>query len=115
MSNSVEMQQAPYVAPTTEYDVAVVGAGPYGLATAAHLSEQGLNVIVFGKPMQLWREHMPEGMLLRSYWWATNISDPNKQYGVERFCQVAGQPERVIDPMARETVIDYGLWFYQQA
>ena len=113
MSKSLEMQQTPYVAPTTQYDIAVIGAGPYGLATAAHLSAQGLNVIVFGKPMQLWREHMPDGMLLRSYWWATNISDPKKQYGLERFCQVSGQP--VMDPMARETIIDYGLWFYQQA
>jgi cation diffusion facilitator CzcD-associated flavoprotein CzcO len=65
--------------------------------------------------MQLWREHMPQGMLLRSYWWATNISDPQKQYGLEQFCQVTGQPERLLDPAARETVIDYGLWFYQQA
>jgi len=52
-------------------------------------------------------------MLLRSYWWATTISDPNKQYGLEQFCEVTGQ--HPIDPMARETVIDYGLWFYQQA
>ncbi len=79
MSKSIEMRQTPYVVPTAEYDVAIVGAGPYGLATAAHLSQQGLGVIVFGKPMQLWREHMPLGMLLRSYWWATNISDPKKQ------------------------------------
>jgi cation diffusion facilitator CzcD-associated flavoprotein CzcO len=113
MSQSIETQSKSYFAPTTQYDVAIVGAGPYGLATAAHLSAQGLNVIVFGKPMQLWREHMPEGMLLRSYWWATNISDPHKHYGLEQFCEVTGQ--RPLDPMARETVIDYGLWFYQQA
>jgi thioredoxin reductase len=115
MSQSIEMQQTPSIAPTTEYDVAVVGAGPYGLATAAHLSAQGLGVIVFGKPMHLWREHMPQGMLLRSYWWATNISDPKKQYGLEQFCQLTGQTERIVDPAARETIIDYGLWFYQQA
>ena len=65
MIKSIEMKQQSDVALTTQYDVAVVGAGPYGLATAAHLSAQGLNVIVLGKPMQLWREHMPEGMLLR--------------------------------------------------
>ena len=113
MSQSIEMQKKKYIAPTTQYDVVVVGAGPYGLATAAHLSAQGRNVIVFGKPMHLWREHMPQGMLLRSFWWATNISDPQKQYGLERFCQLTQQP--VLDPMTRETIIDYGLWFYQQA
>ncbi len=113
MIQSIEIQQKKYIAPTTQYDVVVVGAGPYGLATAAHLSAQGRNVIVFGKPMHLWREHMPQGMLLRSFWWATNISDPQKHYGLERFCQLTNQP--VLDPMTRETIIDYGLWFYQQA
>ena len=115
MSKSLEMQQTPYMVPTTQYDVAIVGAGPYGLATAAHLSKRGLNVIVLGKPMQLWREHMPQGMLLRSFWWATNISDPQKQYRLEQFGQATSQPERVTDPATRETIIDYGLWFYQQA
>jgi hypothetical protein len=41
MSKSIEMQQKPYFVPTAEYDVAIVGAGPYGLARAAHLSGQG--------------------------------------------------------------------------
>jgi thioredoxin reductase len=99
----------------SQYDVAIVGAGPYGLASAAHLSEKGLNVIVFGRPMQLWREQMPSGMLLRSYWWATNISDPKKRYGLEQFARATDQPERIIDPATRETIIDYGLWFFKHA
>ena len=115
MSQSIEMQQKNYNTPITQYDAVIVGAGPYGLATAAHLSAQGLNVISFGKPMQLWREHMPKGMLLRSFWWATNISDPKKLYGLEQFAQATDQPERVTDPAACETIVDYGLWFYQQA
>jgi len=53
---------------TSQRDVVVVGAGPYGLSTTAHLRERGLKVAIFGKPLKLWREHMPEGMLLRSYW-----------------------------------------------
>jgi thioredoxin reductase len=94
---------------TTNHDVVVVGAGPYGLATAAHMLEQGLDVAVFGKPLKLWRENMPKGMLLRSYWWATNISDPHKQYGFDRYFQETDQ--QALDPLSAETVIDYGLWF----
>lgn len=115
MKQAIEKQQKSYFTPITQYDVVIVGAGPYGLAAATHLSHQGLNTIVFGKPMQLWRERMPQGMLLRSYWWATNISDPKKQYGLEQFCQVTGQSELITDPATRETLIDYGLWFYRQA
>ena len=65
VSNLQERQNAHS---TTQYDVVVVGAGPYGLSTATHLRGKGLNVAIFGKPMKLWREHMPEGMFLRSHW-----------------------------------------------
>lgn len=48
-------------------DVAVVGAGPYGLSAAAHLVKvQGLEVKLFGEPMSFWERHMPDRMLLRS-------------------------------------------------
>ena len=67
------------------YDAVVVGAGPYGLSTAAHLRGRGLKTAVFGKPLELWRNHMPRGMRLRSHWWATNLTDPRNAYGFERF------------------------------
>jgi hypothetical protein len=51
---------------TAEYDVVVVGAGPYGLSVAAHLLQRRLKAAVFGKPMSFWQEHMPRGMYLRS-------------------------------------------------
>jgi 2-polyprenyl-6-methoxyphenol hydroxylase-like FAD-dependent oxidoreductase len=36
-------------------DVAIVGAGPYGLSAAAHLkAADGLDVRVFGEPMSFW-------------------------------------------------------------
>ena len=58
-------------------DVVILGAGPYGLAAGAHLRNiQGLDVRVFGEPMEFWKAHMPEGMLLRSPWAASHISDP---------------------------------------
>jgi thioredoxin reductase len=97
---------------TAYYDAVVVGAGPYGLATAAHLSERGLDSAIFGRPLNLWREHMPGGMLLRSYWWATSISDPHKRYAMEQFFRETGQ--RPIDPLPAATFIEYGLWYQKQ-
>jgi pyruvate/2-oxoglutarate dehydrogenase complex dihydrolipoamide dehydrogenase (E3) component len=109
MSKSINIPVLQQHVSTANYDVVVVGAGPYGLSTAAHLLGYGLEVAVFGKPLELWREHMPSGMLLRSYWWATNLSDPNRQYGLDQYFQEIGQ--QAIDPLPVETVIDYGLWF----
>ncbi len=109
MMLATDVQHSRRSTATASYDVVVVGAGPYGLSTAAHLRARGLHVAVFGKPMSLWREHMPAGMLLRSYWWATSLSDPSKRYSIGRYLLEIGQPPR--DPLGAETIIDYGLWF----
>jgi thioredoxin reductase len=95
------------------YDVIIVGAGPYGLSAAAHLRAQGLNIAIFGKPMSFWREHMPQGMRMRSYWWATNLSDPEKRYDLNQYAKVEGAFEQ--DPFWLDTVINYGLWFQKHA
>jgi len=42
------------------------GAGPYGLSTAAFALEHAVETLTVGHPMSFWREHMPEGMFLRS-------------------------------------------------
>ena len=107
------VQQPEVVRPAAQYDVVVVGAGPYGLSTAAHLLGKGFNVAVFGKPLKLWREHMPKGMFLRSHWWATNLSDPQKKYGFEQFFQVSEYNKCY--PVPIEAFIDYAMWFQEQA
>jgi hypothetical protein len=56
-----------------ECDVAIIGAGPYGLAARAALRDSNLSVMIFGQPMSFWRGHMPSGMLLRSPWVATHV------------------------------------------
>ena len=100
--------------PVAHYDAVVVGAGPYGLSTAAHLLGRGLSVAVFGKPLELWRGHMPNGMLLRSHWWATNLSDPHGQYGFERFFRESKVYDKCY-PIPRDAFIEYGLWFQEHA
>ena len=97
---------------TAFYDAVGGGAGPYGLSIAAHLKGQGLKVACFGKPIQFWREQMPGGMYLRSFWWATSLSDPEHTYGIEKYLYLQGiQPT---DPLPIRIFINYGIWFQQQ-
>jgi cation diffusion facilitator CzcD-associated flavoprotein CzcO len=95
------------------HDVAVIGAGPYGLSTAAHLRGCGLQVAVFGKPLEMWREHMPRGMRLRSHWWATNLSAPDGEHAFDRFFGESGRDRSY--PLPIDTFIEYGLWFQRRA
>ena len=95
------------------FDVVVVGAGPYGLSTAAHLLGRGLRVAVFGRTLEMWRDRMPKGMLLRSHWWATNLSDPRRDHGFEQFARDSGHERDY--PLPLQTFVDYGLWFQRRA
>jgi cation diffusion facilitator CzcD-associated flavoprotein CzcO len=95
-------------------DVVILGAGPYGLAVGAHLRNiKGLDVRVFGEPMDFWKSHMPEGMFLRSPWAASHISDPNSSLTLDSFCAATG--ESISKPIPLDRFVDYGLWFQSQA
>jgi cation diffusion facilitator CzcD-associated flavoprotein CzcO len=95
------------------YDIAVIGAGPHGLATAAHLRGAGMDVRVFGEVMGFWRRNMPVGMVLRSERPGSHIPDPNHALTLERFEAKLG---RVFPPrMALDDFVAYGTWFQQQA
>jgi len=94
-------------------EVAVIGAGPYGLSLAAHLNSAGIDTRVLGRPMSFWREHMPAGMKLRSPWIATHIADPEKKFSLDAFAdQVALAPQ---DQLPLERFVQYGDWFARQA
>lgn len=113
MSKSMDATVFTQSVPTAHYDVVVLGAGPYGLSVAAHLLGQGLNVAIFGKTMELWHTIVPKGMLLRSYWWATDLSDPQKQFDLAHYFSAHNlQP---FDPVPGEMIADYGHWFQQHA
>ena len=93
-------------------EVAIVGAGPYGLSLGAHLRKAGVSVRQFGLPMQLWRDFMPEGMYLKSQGFASNLSDPDHTHTLEAFCKATGRPYRDYGlPVALDTFVAYGQWF----
>jgi thioredoxin reductase len=96
-------------------DVAVVGAGPYGLSVTAHLRSLGLSVRTFGKPMNLWQSAMPSGMFLKSQPFASNLSDPAHAYTLEAFSRESGIPYVSYGvPVALETFVAYGNWFQRK-
>ncbi|MET7681280.1 FAD-dependent oxidoreductase [Streptomyces sp. NPDC005423] len=96
--------------------VAVIGAGPFGLSTAAHLRARGLPVRVFGEPMISWRDHMPAGMLLKSTPAASSFDAPQPGHTLADYCTAAGIPRLVTDEdiIPVETFIGYGEWFQQK-
>jgi FAD-dependent urate hydroxylase len=98
---------------TYSSDAIVVGAGPYGLAAAAHLGAAGANIRVFGSPMSFWTEQMPKGMLLRSPWGASHISDPTRSLTLDAYERTKDGP--LSRPVPLGDFVAYGHWFRQQA
>lgn len=97
----------------TDCDVAIVGAGPYGLGAAARLKNAGVSsTMVFGKPMSFWDE-MPVGMLLRSRWEASQIGYPEGDLSLDVFKQETGREFGT--PVPLSDFVDYGRWFQEKA
>jgi thioredoxin reductase len=93
-------------------DVAVIGAGPYGLALAAHLRAEGVDYRHFGIPMRLWKGTMPKGMFLKSQGFASNISDPDGTHTLEAFCKATSHPYASYGlPVSLDNFVNYGQWF----
>ncbi|WP_042439442.1 NAD(P)-binding domain-containing protein [Streptacidiphilus albus] len=95
--------------------VTVVGAGPYGLAAAAHLRVRGVPFRVFGDPMESWRERMPAGMYLKSTPSASSIADPWGTGTLARFRAAEGrEPGGDLHPVPLDEFVRYGSWFQQR-
>lgn len=97
----------------TDVETAIVGAGPYGLAIAAHLCEAGGEAQVFGAPVEFWRTKTPLGMLLRSPLVASSIGDPAGKHSLQEYARDTGVT--LSAPLPVETFVDYGLWFQRRA
>jgi pyruvate/2-oxoglutarate dehydrogenase complex dihydrolipoamide dehydrogenase (E3) component len=95
--------------PSTDNPVVVIGAGPHGLAAVAHLRDAGVPTVAFGEPLSFWKDTMPNGMLLRSATWATNISSPRDELSLSRWSREHARELPRDLPLA--WFIEYGTWF----
>lgn len=93
-------------------DVAIIGAGPYGLSIAAHLRPENLDFRIFGSPMHTWSRQMPRGMRLKSEGFASSLYEPNAQFTLDAYCRKNNLPYADVGiPVALETFVAYGLEF----
>jgi thioredoxin reductase len=100
---------------TGKVDVAIIGAGPYGLSIAAHLRARNVAFRIFGTPMSSWRNHMAAGTLLKSFGFASSLYDPGDTFTLEHFCQERGLTySDIVDPVSLETFIAYGMEFQRR-
>jgi thioredoxin reductase len=98
---------------STMHDVAVIGAGPYGLASAAHMRARGLDVYALGRPMELWERQMPAGMFLRSSWEASTISDPDGALTLDAYEEIHAL--HLDRPIPLADYLRYARWYQRQA
>ncbi len=96
-------------------EIAIIGAGPYGLSIAAHLTARNIPHRIFGKAMETWSTQMPKGMLLKSDGFATSLYDPGRMFTFESYCRERniayadlGVPPRL------EDFVDYGREFQRR-
>jgi FAD-dependent urate hydroxylase len=94
------------------HQVAIIGAGPYGLAAAAHLRAADVQTCVFGQTMEFWENQMPAGMLLRSARCASHIADPQRNLTLDRY--EATQQAVLSTPISLRDFVEYGRWFQQR-
>jgi thioredoxin reductase len=96
-------------------DVAVIGAGPYGLSLAAHLASRGIDYRIFGKPLSTWSQHMPKNMVLKSDGFASNLSAPSADSTMKAWCARKGveYADQAL-PIPLDTFLDYANTFRQR-
>jgi Pyridine nucleotide-disulphide oxidoreductase len=100
---------------STSTDVAVIGAGPYGLSIAAFLRAADVPFRIFGEPMLNWRSKMPQGMHLKSDGFASSLFDPEGRFTLRRYCAEHGIEYRDLGlPIALQTFWSYGMAFQKQ-
>jgi thioredoxin reductase len=103
------------VRPRTLTEIAIIGAGPYGLSIAAHLAAKRIPFRIFGRPMSAWSTQMPQGMHLKSEGFASCLSHPDGRLTLRDFCAEQGIPYQETGlPVKLETFVSYGLAFQRR-
>jgi thioredoxin reductase len=101
--------------PGEAIDVAIIGAGPYGLSIAAHLSSRKVAFRIFGTPMSSWRNHMAAGTFLKSFGFASCLYDPDSAFTFAHYCHERGiHYDDVVTPVAIENFTAYGMEFQRR-
>lgn len=97
---------------SSDCNVTVIGAGPYGLSSAAYLRAASIETRVFGEPMAFWQNQMPAGMCLRSSWDASHIADPKQKLTLDAYCRQNGN--HMPKPIPLNRFVGYGQWYQRQ-
>jgi cation diffusion facilitator CzcD-associated flavoprotein CzcO len=96
-------------------DCLIIGAGPYGLSLAAHLSALGLDFRIAGTPMGAWVSTMPDGMCLKSEGFASSLFEPSGKFTLGTFCAAEGIPYADTGvPVKKDTFVAYGQAFQRR-
>jgi hypothetical protein len=94
---------------------AIIGAGPYGISVAAHLTARGVAYRLFGPPLERWRTQMPRRMFLKSEGCASSLADPLGVHTLARYCARANLPYGDYgEPVARDTFVRYADAFQRE-
>jgi len=97
---------------TTETDLLIIGAGPFGITLAAQATHDRIDHIIVGKSMEFWRENMPRGMFLRSACdWHL---DPLNVHTLEAYLKSQDKTPRDVLPLSLDFYLSYAAWFQQQ-
>lgn len=93
-------------------DLLIIGAGPYGLATAAFAKSLGCDVEIVGMPMSFWREHVPKGLLLRTG--KDEHFDVTGIHTMDAFFAECDLSEEETTPLPVSRYLDYADWFIKK-